>query len=361
MQELSVINSIKRGVISPIYLLSGTEEYLQEMVIDALKDALVATEIGAFNLDELEGEEVTIGSIVDIANTLPVFAEKRLVIVKNAPFLQGGSKKKSEVGKEESAEESASEKREETKKDSGDTEVQALLKYLADPLLSTCLVFWQKGSVSKNRKVYKAIAANKGQIVVLNQLKGRDAPNWLILEAKKRGKVLEPKAADYLSFNCGNQLRDLHNELEKLFLYCQDDNNITLPIVQRVATKSSEGNIFSLVDYLGEKKGEEALGELRNLLITGEPPVKINFMIARQFRLFLLAKDMLARGKPKNEIAAHLHLHPYVTNKIMQQINNFSFPELERSLELICESDLLLKSRTNQKLTLENLVLTLCR
>ena len=331
---------------------------MQEMVINALKDALVASDIGSFNLDELEGEEVTIDTIVDIANTLPVFAEKRLVIVKNAPFLTSGNKKK---GEDEETGEQESPRKQAAYTGISENQEKRLIQYLGDPLISTCLVFWQKGSVNKNRKIYKAIVAGKGQVLAMNALKGRELNKWLILEAKKMGKVLEARAAEFISFNCGNQLRDLHNELEKLVLYSGEEKTITLAMTEKVITKSSEGNIFSLVDNLSQKKGEEALKELGNLLAIGEPPVRIIYMIARQFRLLLLAKDLKMRGYYEKEIAAELDLHPYVTSKILRQIDKFSFIELERDLELIWESDLKMKSGFNQELTLENLVIALSR
>lgn len=361
MPEISVINSIKRGVISPVYLLCGTEEYLQEKVINSLKEALVATDIGSFNLDELEGEEVTIETIVDIANTLPVFAEKRLVIVKNAPFLLAGKKKKEADEEADEADEKESPRKTTPNINIAENQEKRLLEYLADPLISTCLVFWQKGSVNKNRKIYKAIVASKGQVLTFNPLKGRDLNNWLVSEAQRMGKVLEPPAVEYISFNCGNQLRDLHNELNKLALYSGKEKTITLAMAQMLVTKSSEGNIFNLVDNLGQKKAEKAMQELGNLLALGEPPVKIVFMIARQFRLLLLVKDLMLRGYDEKRIASELTLHPYVTGKILRQTHNFSFAELEKNLELIRQSDLEMKSGLNQKLVLENLVITLNR
>jgi DNA polymerase-3 subunit delta len=356
MQVQSVINSIKRGVISPVYLLYGSEEYLQEMVINALKEAIVSSEIGSFNLDELEGEEVTIGSLVDLANTLPVFAEKRLVIVKDFPFLQSGNKKKGET---EEDEDSAIKTLPQTKMGNKVNEEKRLLEYLANPLLSTCLVFWQQGTVNKNRKIYKAIVENGHQVLDINSLRGIKLNKWIITEAEKMGKSLERQVINYLILNCGDQLRNLHNELEKLSLYSGEHKTITPAMAQELVTKSSEGNIFSLVDSIGEKNGEKALVELRNLLATGEIPVRIVFMIARQFRLILLVKDLRQRGYPEKEVTAKLKIHPYVTGKIRRQTANFSFKELEKNLELIREYDLGMKSGLRLQLTLENLVVAL--
>ena len=90
MQYQSLLNSIERGVLSPVYLLYGDEDYLQELLVHKLKEHLVSPGFGAFNLDELDGEKAAPGQIVGSANTLPVFAQKRLVIVKNPPFFQTG-------------------------------------------------------------------------------------------------------------------------------------------------------------------------------------------------------------------------------------------------------------------------------
>lgn len=338
MQYQSILNSIKREVISPVYLLYGEEEYLQELVVKALKETVLSSENGSFNLDELEGGKVSISSLVDMANTLPVFAEKRLVIVKDVPYFRSRGSK------------------EEDKESNGEEKI--LLKYLADPLLSTCLVFWQKGTVDKRRKTYKAIAAT-GQALEIGSLRGRDLSDWLTAEAKKMGKRMERQALEYMLINGGNQLRNLHSELEKLALYSGEEQTITLEMTQKLVIRSSEGNIFNLVDGIGLGKEEEALLELKNLLINGEPPVKILYMIARQFRLLLLVKEAVQKGWPEKKISADLSLHSFVTGKILRQTRNFSFAQLEKSLQLILESDVGIKTGLKPDLTLEALIIKL--
>ncbi|MDD2401379.1 MAG: DNA polymerase III subunit delta [Clostridia bacterium] len=338
MQYQSVMNSIKRGVISPIYLIYGEEEYLQEMIITDLKKALVSSDIGLFNLDEVDGEKVNITSIVDMANTLPAFAEKRLVIVKNAFFL------------------STSVKVAEKKNKSGEEE--RLLKYLADPLLSTCLVFWQKGRVDKRKKIYKEIVS-AGQTLEIETLKGVDLNTWIVEEAKEMGKKLEPQAIEYMVINLGNKLRNIKSELEKLAIYSGENRNITFQMAKSLVTITTEGNIFNLVDKIGLRKYEEAFVELVNLLKVGEPPVKILFMIARQFRLILLAKDLSKRGYTEKQIALELKSHPFVVKKILKQGRNFSFYELEKSLQLLLESDIGIKTGMSPRVSLENLIYNL--
>jgi DNA polymerase-3 subunit delta len=276
--------------------------------------------------------------IVDMANTLPVFADKRLVIVKNAPFLN-------HTGKEG-----------EKGKYSGEEE--RLLKYLSNPLQSTCLVFWQKGAVDKRRKIFKALSA-AGQVLEIGPLKGTELSNWIVEEARKIGKKFEPKALEYIIVNSGNHLRNLKNELEKLSLYSGENKVITYEMVKNLVVLSVEGNIFNLVDSIGSRKGDNALFELTNLLDCGEPPVRILYMIARQFRLILLVKESAQRGLTEKQITTELGLHPFITGKLLRQGRNFTFPQLEKSLQLILESDVGLKTGLPPPITLETLVFSL--
>jgi DNA polymerase-3 subunit delta len=338
MQYQSIVNSIERGVLSSVYLICGDEDYIQEQIISLLKDKLINPDIGAFNLDEIDGEKTTLGEIISSANTLPVFAEKRLVIVKQPLFLQTTKKNDDEQntkGQEES-----------------------LLKYLADPLASTCLVFWIKGTVDKRKKLVKAIE-KAGNLVQIDRLKGTDINLWLKEEARVLGKKLDAKVLEYIVLHGGAELRVLKNELKKLALYAGNRNTITLPMVEKLLTKTSEANIFTLVDSIGLKKGELALLEIRNLLSSGEPAIKVLFMIARQFRLILRAKDLERSGFTEKQMTGELSVHPFVTGKILRQAKNFSFSDLENSLHWILECDVAMKTGAPHRQSLEDLVLKL--
>lgn len=340
MQFQSVMNSIKRGVISPVYLIYGEEQYLQEMVVTALKEALLTPDIAAFNLDELDGERCSSAQVAESANALPVFAEKRLVIVKNPAFLQTGKK--------------------ETQGEGAMANDQLLLTYFGDPLLSTCLVFLTNGSIDKRRKLVKT-AEKVGQLLELNPLKGGELTTWIKEEAERQGLGIEPKALEFIVLNAASSLRHLKNELEKLALYCDQEKIIKLAAAEKLITRTSEANIFTMVDNLGLKKGELALQELSNLLDEGEPPIKILFMITRQVRLILQTKELEQKGFTEKQITSELGIHPFVTGKILRQVRNFGFVELENALTLLLECDVALKTGAPARLTLEQLIIKLIK
>ncbi|MDX9870846.1 MAG: DNA polymerase III subunit delta [Clostridia bacterium] len=361
MQYHTVLNSINRGVLSPVYLLCGEEEYLQEHLLSAFKDKLVDPGIGAFNFEEINGEKAAPGEIVDSANTLPVFAEKRLVIVKNAPFLQKAKRDK-DKDKDQTKDEEAGDAAEaaESKEAKDSPELSGLINYLHNPLPSTCLIFALTGAAHKGKKIVKAIEKS-GQIVQLDRLKGAELSNWLQEETRALGKKLEPRALEYIVLNGGDELRALSNELKKIALYAGNEVTITLPMVEMLLTRSVEANIFTLVDSIGLKKGEKALLELRGLLTAGEPAIRALFMIARQFRLLLLAKDLARAGFTEKQISAELSQQPFVTAKILRQARNFSFAELEDALRLILECDVAMKTGAPHRQTMEDLILKLIK
>lgn len=336
MQFQTIVNSIKRGVTSPIYLLFGEEDYLQEKVISTLREALLTPDLADFNYEELDGEKCLPAQIAEAANTLPVFAEKRLVLVKNPTFLQSGKKEGSAESK--------------------DLSDKALLDYCADPLLSTCLIFLVKGNIDKRRKLVKAIEKT-GQLLEFKPLRSNELSQWLRDEIESQGLKIESRALAYIVNNSTNELRQLKQELEKLALYCGEEGVITLADVEKLLTKTSEANIFALVDSLGEKKGDQALMEMSYLLDQGEPPVRLLFMIARQYRLIIQAKELSCKGYSEKQISSELKTPFFVTSKLLRQARHYQFAELEKILSLILECDVVLKTQSNNRLALEQLIL----
>jgi len=90
-QTKSLIQEIQRGRISPVYLLHGAEAYLIEDSLDEMIEALAPKNVRDFNLDIFSNPEVSVAEVLSIADTYPVMAERRVVVVKDPAFL--GAKK----------------------------------------------------------------------------------------------------------------------------------------------------------------------------------------------------------------------------------------------------------------------------
>lgn len=322
----ALVNSIKRGVISPVYLVCGPEGYLRDKAVYALKQYIAAGDLGQFNLSVLDAAQTKTDEIIDAANTLPFFSERRLVIVENPPYFRSKRKKEDGVGGKE--------------QDEGDTR---LLDYLREPNSATCLVFVSGENINRKMKAVKAVE-NIGQVLEFNNLKRKDMEEWVKGQFTKRSKKIEAGALQYLLAISAEDMGILSGEIEKLSLLDLGRENISLEQVKLAASSSVEASIFDLVDFVGEKQTAKAIEKLREILGHGEPPVRVLVMISRQLRLILAANALAAEGYGQNDLIPTLGVHPYVGQKIVRQARNFSQDQLEIALETCLEIDMALKS-----------------
>jgi len=325
MDYSALVNSIERGVVAPVYLLYGEEDYLRTQILTKFKQALLPEGMADFNLDILDGREVTSAMVADLAGTLPFMADKRLVIVQDTPFFQSRRKK------DQDDEEDTS---------SGDA---LLLNYLNNPSASTCLVFVASEGVDKRKKLYKAVE-KAGQVVELTPLKSGPLAHWIEDRAASYRVKITPEAIGILIAFVGSNLYQMTNEIDKLVTYVGPGGEVTGKVVEELVGKTTESGVFQLVDAVGEKKFQEALQILKDMILYGEPPVKILIMIARQLRLILLAKHLIRQGYSEKQAAGHLQVHPFVAQKCIKQGRNFGEEELQKSLAELTQLDLDIKT-----------------
>jgi DNA polymerase-3 subunit delta len=113
--------------------------------------------------------------------------------------------------------------------------------------------------------------------------------------------------------------------------------------VQHLTAQALEGDIFGLVDALGSRNGKVASTMLHRLL-EEEDPLRIFGMIVRQFRLILLAREILDYGGLEDEVAGRLKIHPYVAKKVTAQARGFSRIALEEVYHHLLEVDEAIKT-----------------
>jgi DNA polymerase-3 subunit delta len=324
------INSLKRGVVCPVYLFYGDEGYLREQAVNSLKDYCTPDGGTDFNIDLIDGETANPADIAASAETFPLFAERRLVVVKNPPFFKTAKR---------SGREAAGEK--EDLPAAGRETI--LLAYLKDPLASTILVFTTGEPVDKRKRIFKAVKET-GKAVDFTYLSRGDLTRWLMQKAGKAGRKFAGQALDDLLNAVGPSLQKLTVEFEKLINYTAQREVITSDDVRRLCPPTLEENIFAIVDAVGNRRCSEALSGIKDMLAAKEPPFKILAMISRQFRLLLLVHDLAGRGCPARDIAVRLKLHPYVAQKLAAQCKNFSMESLIRAFQSLLDIDVAVKT-----------------
>lgn len=318
-----LINSLARGQVAPVYLFYGEEEYLKEKAVAKFKEHLLPQAVD-FNLDVLDGEETELTTVVSLAENLPFMAERRLVIVKNAPWFKGKAKG--------SADQSSGE-------DKSAGKEGPLLNYLNQPAPTTCLIFVTGDSVDRRKKLFKAVES-AGKAVDFKALKANEMAAWVTNQVKARGKKIDAMAVRALVEANGKLgLLNLANEVEKLITYVGEAKDISLTDVQQVGVTNLEQNIFTVVDEAVSGNTAQAITGIKELLALKEQPVKILAMLARQFRLAIQVEALVRTGCPEREVAGKLGLHDFVVRKALAQARKSSTAKLEWALERLAAMD----------------------
>jgi DNA polymerase-3 subunit delta len=145
--------------------------------------------------------------------------------------------------------------------------------------------------------------------------------------AKNAGGQITPQAAEQLASLVGDNLLILDQEIQKLVAYANYSRPVEPEDVEHLTADQGHGDVFALVDAVGNLDQRKALSMLHRLLEEQEP-LSIFAMVVRQFRLILLAREIVEAGGQAGDVARMLKLHPFVAEKVSVQARRFSQPAL---------------------------------
>ena len=117
----------------------------------------------------------------------------------------------------------------------------------------------------------------------------------------------------------GRIWENLEKEMEKLFSYTLGQTEITVQDVDEICTTQITNKIFDMVEAVAKKQQKRALHYYYDLLALKEPPMRILYLLSRQFKLLMEVKDLSGRGYEKSQIAKTAGLHPFVAGKYIKQ------------------------------------------
>jgi len=348
--------------LAPVYLFCGPEDRRKRAALAALIERAVDPDGRDFDIEYFDADaaSTTAEAVIAAVNGLPLFSERRLVIVTDAGRLRDRRQAR---------------------------QAERLAGMLGKLPATACLAFvaWSEPEdEGKKRGVPEKLEAAikaAGKVLHFGAASPEDAAAFAVSEAAARGKKLAPGLAAALVRATGPDLDRVSGEVEKLTLFAGERAAIGAEDVRALVPAPPEENIFHLMDAVGERRGEQALrvlGELREL---GEPPWRVMTLLARQLRLILQAKYLLEEGIALNQAASApdsvkallpadggvlsvLARQPFQAGKLTRQARAFSWERLQRGLDRLVKTDAGTKGWDpgvdDPDLALELLVLDLC-
>lgn len=314
----TIDEDIKTGQFKQIYLLYGEEAYLKKQYKDKLKTALISPDDN-MNFSAYEGKDINPKEIIDLAETLPFFADRRVILIENSGFFKGAC--------------------------------DELADYLPQVPESTNFIFVEE-EVDKRSRLFKA--AKNGKAVEFTTQSEELITRWILSRLKKEGKNITGNVMQLFLSKTGTDMGNIDRELEKLICYTLDKDIIDAEDVEAITTEQTTNKIFDMVNAIAEHDQKKALDLYYDLLTLKEPPMRIMYLISRQFQILLNVKDLTSKGFDNNTIAQKAGIPPFAVRRNQSQAKGFSLGQLKQAIADGVEFEEFVKTgRMNDQMAVE--------
>ena len=318
-----IAEDIKNGSFRQAYVFYGSERYMLKMYLNRLLSALGATDDN-MNFNKFEGKNLSEDSIIETCETMPFFADRRIVLIEDSGFFKEKTEK--------------------------------LASYLED-LPEYLVIIFSETEMDKRNKLYKAAAKYDG-VIEFKTPDEKDITNWILSELKKSGKKIRRSVLELFINGCGTDLGFISCELEKLISYTGGREEITAEDIDKICSFQVENRIFDMISDMAAGKRDKALKIYNDLILLKEPPMKMLALMERQFKQLLDIKQLASKGQGEKLIAETLGVHPYSVKKNMPLARRYSEKEMRAVLEEMARMDEDVKSgRLNDRIAVELLLI----
>jgi len=303
--------ALKQGDIKPLYLLFGEETYLRDLAARAIADAsLKESALREFNEESFSLTNTDVQQAIAAAEQLPMMSPRRVVEIRDFSKLR-------------------------------EADEEALLRYLARPVETTVIIFIAE-ELDKRRKLSKTLL-DACAAVEFAPLTDTELAEW----ARKRLKDLkvqtDERTLHQIVALVGSSVRTLTNELDKLATAALGSGLITMEMVDALVGRSRELSNFELADHLIARNRKRALQTLKRLLDDGAEPVMLIGLIASNYHRLALAKELMSKGAPNNEVYRQVGIFGR-REEFLATARRSDASQLTRSIERIAAADLAIKT-----------------
>lgn len=318
----AINNDIEKQEFRHVYLLYGDEDYLRLQFRDNLKKAIVGDD--DMNYSFYSGTGTNIDDVMSSAETLPFFAERRMIVLDECGFFVRPPKQLLDL-------------------------VGSCPDYLY-------LVFTEK-SVETSSKLYKAIAKN-GLAAQMKTPSENSLRTWARKQFQAAGKSIEPGAVSLLLEKTGSTMGLLKNEIEKLIAYTGDEPVVRYKDVQAVSSDVADNSIFALVDSIGRRNQRRALELYREMLMENVSPSFILNRMEIQFTGILGVMEGKKKGYSNEKLAKQLRAQAFQVRKYEEQSSKFTHEKARQILDSCAlMSEKIRTGRIQEKVAVELLII----
>ncbi len=318
MDSAKLNSELKKNILTPLYLFIAKDTYIANSYINLIKQKIEG-DFKELNIYDFEAKYVDPSEVISVCYTLPVMAQKRLVVIRDKNITTY-----SEL-------------------------CDILISYAQDCSETTTLIV-KTDSIKKNSRLYKAFD-QYGKIVTCDKMKRDQLSKWIQNRFAKYGFKIERDAlialmesGDYFDKDSEIDLGFYVNEIDKLVQYHDKKQTIVLDTVDKVSSNNIDKDIFRLIDDLFSGNLNSAYEQMYHLTYNKVVPQIIIASIARNARNICICQSLSAEGKSEASIAKQCSIHPYAVKKAIAIGKRFSVLDAKNALLVLNQIDVKLKT-----------------
>lgn len=330
---------LKRNSFDSAYYVCGDDDFQKEDAMKKLLAAALDPTVRDFNLDVLRAQDIDPKSFDGIVSSMPMMAERRVVVVRDASALRKDARKSVE-------------------------------RFLAKPSPDVLLLLVESDA-GKSDKDFVRMAT----VLEFQPLPADEIPDWIAHRAVEFKAEITPGAVELLQSAVGNDLHQMVMELDKLVSFT-NGSTITEEAVAAVVGVRRGETMTDLLDAIGRRNLVASLNLVDHVL--SQPKTT-----AVQIVMLLSAQTIaLAWGKAKlNEGLAPGRLQSEYFNLLKQAGSAYTGrswssaaaawasaaaawdrKSLERAIDALLTADVTLKETrlSSEEQVLTTLILSMC-
>jgi DNA polymerase-3 subunit delta len=307
MNAEKILTDLRKKVFKPVYWLEGDEEYFIDQVISFAEHNILSPEEASFNQTVFYGRDAAWADVVNAAMRYPMFAEKQVVILKEAQSMR---------------------------------DLEKLESYISKPLDSTILFIAYKNKKVDGRTKLAKLLKEKAVFFTTKKLYDNELPEWTQALVRSKGFTITNKALFLLIDHIGNDLNRLNNEVDKLVLNLSDRKNITEDEVENYVGISKEFNVFELQQAIAQKDLYKAI-RIINYFEANPKAAPLPLIFPSLYNFF--SKVQMIYSVPvrdEKSVAAAIGVNNFFVRDYLQTATRFSAHEVEKLILLLHQYNL---------------------
>ncbi len=307
MSAEKILASWKKKDFKPVYWFDGEEEYYIDLLINYAEHEILPESEAAFNLSIFYGRDADWAAVINACKRYPMFAERQVVILKEAQHMK---------------------------------EIEKLESYVESPLSSTIFIVGYKAkSLDKRTKLHKLLAKH-AETFNAAKIKEDKIHNWIAEFVKSKGFTILPKAISLLEEHIGNDLSRIANEVDKLSVNLKGKKNIDEDDIEKYIGISKEYNVFELLAAIARKDLSKAI-QIINYFESNPKAVPIQMALPALYAQFSKVYAVYGMNdKSDNALKPFFYFNPNSLRQAHEMMKNYGYNGMEKLILLLHQYNL---------------------